>query len=276
MRNENVKPWGNSMLPWSGYADDLILFMLDLPSLQKATTVLDDVFTSFGLRINESKTETMILNYKFIDSEGDYPDSIIKLRNVSLRNSNNFKYLGSYISQDEPNTGEFEINHRIQMAYAKFASMSNLLQNSKIYLSTRIKFLESFVRSRLTYSCQNWNLTANQFEKLDATYRNFLRRMVRGGFARADVNEGNFRYKLDNDKLHAICRTSDVSYFIRKQQKSYAGHVVRMPIERYAKQLMFNDDRYHRVGRSTPSLLEQVINHNNYTIDSFINISMKV
>ena len=38
---------------------------------------------------------------------------------------------------------------------------------------------------------------------------------------------------------------------------------------------MFNDDQYHRVGRVTPSLLEQVVRNNNSTIDNFINNSMK-
>ena len=65
--------------------------------------------------------------------EDEYPDTIISLRNVPLQNSTEFKYLGSYISQNEPNTEDIEINHRIQMAYAKFTTMANLLQNSKIH-----------------------------------------------------------------------------------------------------------------------------------------------
>ena len=59
-------------------------------------------------------------------------------------------------------------------------------------------------------------------------------------------------------KVHAVCNTSDVSNFIRKQQNGYAGHVVRMPIERCEKQVMLNDDKYHRVGRVTSPLLEKV------------------
>ena len=51
--------------------------------------------------------------------------------------------------------GDIETNHRIQMAYAKFATMTNLIQNSEIHLNTRVKVLNSFVRSRLTYSCKN-------------------------------------------------------------------------------------------------------------------------
>ena len=42
------------------------------------------------------------------------------------------------------------------------------------------------------------------------------------------------------------------------------------------KQLMFNDDMFHRIGGVTPSLLEQVLKStNNSTINNFINNSMK-
>ena len=42
------------------------------------------------------------------------------------------------------------------------------------------------------------------------------------------------------------------------------------------KQLMSNDDMYHRIGGVTPSLLEQVLKStNNSTNNNFINNSMK-
>ena len=199
MRNSNEKLSGESSLPWCGYADDLVLFLIDRSSLQQASTLLDQVFTDFGLQINETKTETMILNHCYLDT--DYPDSIIYIRNVPLKNTVQFMYLGSCISSNEPNTGDIEINFRIQeMAFGKFASMSNLFHNIGIHLSTRVKFLNSFVRSRLTYSCQNWNLTTAQFVKLDVTYRNLLRRMVRRGFNRVDTDR-DFGFKIDNEKL---------------------------------------------------------------------------
>ena len=84
--------------------------------------------------------------------------------------------------------------------------------------------------------------------------------MIVGGFKRIGGNDGDFRYKLNNEEVHAICYASDVSNLIRKQQKDYVGHVVRMPIERYEKQLKFNDGKHHRIGRVTPSLLEHVLN----------------
>ena len=102
-----------------------------------------------------------------------------------------------------------------------------------------------------------------QVEKLDVTYQNLSRRMIKGGILEITMcigdNDVDFRYKLNNEKVHVISFTFDVSSVIQKHQKNYAGHVVRMPIERYEEQLMFNDDKYHSIRRVTPSLLEQVL-----------------
>ena len=101
--NENFELWGSSSAPWCGYAEDLILFVVDIHSRQRATNILGEAFTN-GPCIDVSKTETMILNHMLLEDE--YPDTIISLRNVQLQNSTEFKYLGSYISQNEPNTGD--------------------------------------------------------------------------------------------------------------------------------------------------------------------------
>ena len=98
------KLWESSTVPWCGYADVLILFMLDIHSLQRARTILDEVFTNYDLCINVSKTETTILNHMLLEDE--YSDTIISLCNVSLQNPTEFKYLGSYISQNTNLTRE--------------------------------------------------------------------------------------------------------------------------------------------------------------------------
>ena len=43
MRQENLKSFRISTLPWCGYADDLILFLLELSDLQKATDLLESI-----------------------------------------------------------------------------------------------------------------------------------------------------------------------------------------------------------------------------------------
>ena len=67
----------------------------------------------------------MILSHMLLEDE--YPDTMINLCNVSLQNSIDFKYIRSYISENKANTEDIDIDHRTQMTYAKFATMTNLL-----------------------------------------------------------------------------------------------------------------------------------------------------
>ena len=128
----------------------------------------------------------------------------------------------------------------------------------------------------IRYSCQNWTLTSAQYDRLDTVYRRFLRRMIRGGFSRqTDCEENQFKFKLTNNKIHNICNTIDLSEFIKTQQKSYAAHLIRTSMERSTKKLLFNDDKYVKVGRTVPSLLDQVIMNNNTTIEGFCNDAMR-
>lgn len=172
MRNKNVRPWGSSTLAWCGYADDLVLFLQSLKGLQEATNLIDETFKRFGLSINKNKTETMIINA----SNDEQPTSIISLQGTKLKNLEGFKYVSAHLQQQEPNTGDTELNYRIQMANAKFAELSNLLQNFRVNLRIRILFLNSFVRSTLTYACQNWNLTSYQYERLYISCNTFCSR----------------------------------------------------------------------------------------------------
>ena len=98
--------------------------------------------------------------------------------------------------------------------------------------------------------------------------------MIWGGFKRIGDSDGDFWYKINDEKVHVICCRSDVSNFARKQQKDYAGHVVRMTNDLW-ETTMFNDEKYHRIGRKARSILEQVLKFSNSTIDNFINNSMK-
>ena len=66
----------------------------------------------------------------------------------------------------------------------------------------------------------NWNLTLYQYERLDISYRTFLRRMVRDGFQYVDISDNDYRYSLENAQLHLICGTKDVSVFTKLQQKA--------------------------------------------------------
>ena len=49
-----------------------------------------------------------------------------------------------------------------------------------------------------------------------------------------------------------------LSSFIKSQQRNYAMHVIRMPLQRNVKSLLFNDDKYVLRGRPSKTLIDQV------------------
>ena len=65
-----------------------------------------------------------------------------------------------------------------------------------------------------------------------------------------------------------------MSVFIKQQQSNYAGHLIRTSMKRNTKKILFNDDKYTKVGRTVPNLLEQVVKNNNTTVNEFCNVAM--
>ena len=103
------------------------------------------------------------------------------------------------------------------------------------------------------------------------TYRKFLRRMIPGSFAFVNQAENDYCFVISNAQLHRIRGTSDVSYFIRSQQHHYASHV---SLDRSLKKLIFNDDHYIRRGRPIRSMLEQVIDIRNTTVNQYCSLAL--
>ena len=181
-----------------------------------------------------------------------------------------FRYLEALIDYKSHLTGDNEINFRIDSAVGKFYQHGKKFLNKSISLKTRVLLLNALIRSRLTYACQNWCLTARQRDSLDVTYNKMLRMMVRKGFKR---KENSWAFVLSNEELYKICATENVSSFIERQQKSYVAHIIRRDDEALSKRLTFNDDVSHRRG-ITISLLRNVINREEKPAHVFYNDCM--
>ena len=166
-----------------------------------------------------------------------------------------FRYLGALIDYKSHLTGDSEINFRIDSAVGKFYQHGKKFMNKSISLKTRVLLLNSLIRSRLTYACQTWCLTAKQRDSLDVSYNRMLRIMVRNGFKR---KPNSWAYALTNEELYRICGTESVSVFIIRQQTRYVAHIVRKEDDSLTKRLTFNDDTCHQRG-ITISLLKNAI-----------------
>ena len=155
-------------------------------------------------------------------------------------------------------------------AHAKlYETLKKKLTNMKVRLSTRVLILNSLVRSRLTYSCQTWNLTEVQMQKINSTYVAMLRKLVRNG-CRCD----EFRYVINNEIL-GTCKTTDIQSFVSKQQASYLGHLARQTSKSLTKRLLFNDDKRTKRGRPFDTLEDKVLKKNNQSKDQFYREALK-
>lgn len=253
---------GFNKTDWSGYADDLMLVFDSKKDLQKALDEMNSTFDRFSLKLNSSKTKTMIFNFP---NDAEYPEKIAQIANENIANVKSFRFLGSEIRYDQPNTGDTEIELRIDCAESKFYQYSKKFFNHDIALKTRTKIFDALVRSRLVYACQTWSLTVRQLQRIKASYMGMLRKMTRNGYRRI---AGTYRYALNKEAILKICGTTCVGNFIARQQKKYLAHVIRMDDSCMAKRLLFNNNECKRPGRQV-TILSMVLAKEECTADEF-------
>ena len=146
----------------------------------------------------------MIFNFNYAEKYKNqkYPNSKAKLHNQLIENVETFRCLGDEIKFDEPTTGDAEVNLRISIAEAKFYELIKKFTNFRINPKTRVLIMNSIVRSRLTYSCQTWTLTQAQMNKINSTYVQMLRKLVRNGSKTEE-----YHYVYSNEQILQICNT---------------------------------------------------------------------
>ena len=82
---------GFNTIDWIGYADDIVLFFEDTKNMQDTLDLLTTTFDRFSLKLNSSKTKTMIFSYDEIGTE--YPNSIVSVAGSEIENVEASKYL---------------------------------------------------------------------------------------------------------------------------------------------------------------------------------------
>ena len=205
----------------------------------------------------------MILNHQYTTDE--YPAAVVRLGNKPIENVKSFIYLGCTTKYNEPSTGDNELEVRIDTAECKFYEISKNLLNHRISLTTRVKILNSLVRSRLTNSCQTWTLTKKQANHINAVYVSMLRKMVKGGYRRKPET---YHYELTNANIIDRCKTETVHQFTARLQRNFTAHVIRQDDKRLLKCLLFNDDMQRKPGHIT-TLYKMVVKLENITPDEF-------
>ena len=276
------------------YADDLGLFSWSVEELRKIIRILHQVFTEFGLNINDDKTKTMAFYWE-ASNITPYPSSILSINGKDIENVSAFQYLGVWLTCDKINIGQNELEHRVNSAFNAFAANKKLLTNKNILLQTRVLLLNALVRSRLVYGCHAWRPTASELSKMDSTYRYILRSMLYNGHSRINPpprasdnsisdnseeendieEEHDWSYVINNERLHQITNTQTITEFYENHQSKWIAHVVRRDNLNLCTIVTFHSIQPNGLGRRTESILERVAEPSDMSMNEYLRVSFQ-
>ena len=74
-------------------------------------------------------------------------------------------------------------------------------------------------------------------------------------FQKDPEDDENFKLFYSNKEIHGICKTVNVSDFVRTQQKRYVAHLVRAKLS-MTIMLLFQEDKCTKRGRNTNTLFK--------------------
>ena len=214
------------------FADDCALAALSQEALQRLCDCFAKAAHRFGLTISVKKTEAL-----YQPAPGNlYEPPVITIDGKLLNAVDNFKYLGSIISNDA--SFDAEITTRIAKATAAFGRLvKRLWTNNGIQLNTKIGVYKAAVLTSLLYGCETWTLTKKQVRRLEKFHQSTLRKIARI----------KWFHKVTNYEVLSRCNISSLQSMIDKARLRWTGHVIRMKDDRIPKALL-----YGRLTTGTP------------------------
>ena len=188
--------------PEMQYADDLDLLDFCLDKLESKLQACVKVFPAWNLKINEDKTERTHVYLADTKSEeaGKEP----------WRHS---KSLGSLLDCAA------DVQNRINKSAEAMRSLFALWKSMSISKKTKLRLYNALVKPILLYNCGTWGLNKKWLERLDATHRRHLRRLL-GVF---------YPEHISNARLYKQCNEEPVSKYIKKARWRLLGHILRLP-----------------------------------------------
>ena len=170
------------------------------------------------------------------------------------------RYLGILLSFN--NQLDMEIDHRIRVAWCKFAKYRQELTNKHYDLRNRLKLFDSVITPSFLYCASTWTMTAARESKVTRVQRRMLRMMVRVRRLVLDDTSGSSGSDIDGESASSDDANLEpyVAWLIRStavteqhrlvagveewglaQRRRYwrwAGHVARCSDGRWTQRLL--------------------------------------
>ena len=130
------------------FADDIVLFSPTIIGAQKLLSNLERVALTVGQKINQLKSE-----YMLVGDWGEKKQRVIKIKAGALKLVTDYKYLGSWL---ENSVKDFKIRSLAWMAHRK---LWRIWKSKTITREIKINVFKATVESVLLYNGTTWRMT---------------------------------------------------------------------------------------------------------------------
>ena len=200
------------------YADDIDVIAESAEDLQEVTTAINTASARTGMEINLKKTKTMTIGRA-------HEDINININNTPVEQVRSFIYLGSNITENNKHMDDLQ--RRLGIARTKFNSLRTIWSSKHISNKLKLRALNALIYPIATYGSETWTFTKLMQNKIEAFEMQCLRTI-------ADIHWSQFK---TNIQVLAILHTQrTLMNSIIRAQRSYLGHIIRMPDTRLPKQ----------------------------------------
>ena len=207
------------------FADDIALLSQSLEHAQDLLQSLEQASNGVGLYLNETKTE--YINKCLLDN--NHP--VKTLNGTSLKQVDDYKYLGSYISSSEK-----DFTTRKGMAWSACNDMHNIW-SSQLTNEFKMKIFRATVEPILLYGSETWTLSRKLERRLDGTYTRLLMRAQ------------NLSWKRHPSISQIYGKLPRVSTLVKSRRVQFAGHCFRADSEVISSLLLWKPSSNQKRGR---------------------------
>jgi hypothetical protein len=187
------------------FADDIVLFGSSISYAQKLLNNLEKAALKVGLKINDKKTE-----YILVGDWGKRVQKSIKVSSGTLKRVDDYKYLGSWLLNS---TADFKI--RKDLAWTAIKKLYKVWRSDVIEREVKTKLFLATIESILLYNATTWTMTQGLEKLLDGAYTKLLRYAL----------NVSWRDHMKNDVLYG--KLPRVSVRLRERRMIFAGHCWR-------------------------------------------------
>lgn len=201
------------------YADDQVLLASSAGELKDMVTIMDEAFKKKGMKINVSKTKSMVF-----EREENVTKCEIMIGDEKVEQVNEFIYLGSLFTRDGKCDGDIE--RRVSAGNKMNGALNSVVGSSNVSKKARLAVHNGVLVPTLMYGSESWVWQKRNESRINAVEMRSLRSMC--GLTLKD--------RVRNSMIRKHCGLKeDVVTKIDKGRLRWFGHMERMNECRVAK-----------------------------------------